>query len=1097
MANIGDAFTLPVPTVGEAGPGYATKVNAVLIEAKVRLAQKVVLALSTDPTGGLPMSSNPITGVSYVTLPSAGSAPATAGTLQAYSGDLYWVDGTGATKLNRQSGGDGSFGDIVVSGATWTIQPGVVTNSKLATMAAHTFKGNNTGSTAAPADLTATQLTAELNTFTASLKGLVPVAPAPVYMKRLLQEDATWGGINWWCTDVRDIGLLTGSGNAATNQSRLAAHLSTNGAVRVKYVFSEGDYYFDKPAGGGFVNIPSIALDGGVVTAAKSFYGQGRATRLIQQGAGTGGDWHFFRLSGAVKEIEFASCLIMTGTVGSPASGDQQHLIQIIGSNGGSSALETADIFIHDVYFGAAYGAQLQMVGEPDFAQYVRRVKVSNCTFEGQGIGLGARSCVEIQRGLEYFQMDNCSLRGAKNSCFDSEITSNGAAKFLDISNCSFNNDQGRTVNLASVGGAGATWPQAQDWGFSNCTFNGGTVNVSSAQRVRFDGCRFIFVKSVNATVDALIPLGGYNTNHFYANEGISYNACSFVNDTGRDAIITATTNTTSYATGTVTFTRASTVSSGTIPISSIVSNGSIQFTTQSAVSFIVGQASASVKVTCSTAGNSGILAAGTITTVVSALFDTFTVTNAAATTLLELWTKGFTMDACVVRSSARNFITMAAASDVAITNNRFTTSGLKYTTVNLTVSRVSTVSSGTIPAGSLFAAGSIQFRSNADSVWVGGNASKVIAATAVVSGPTGLTGASSITTVVSALFDTFTVTNGSAPAYNVVDNFFNMAPSAGNCNGLNISNNHFISTGDTYRQIVALSTGSSARTVAGITLIGNNADQAIDGTNTSSALVTFDKPTADASVFDVNPVIQGNSALGSYFLWIASNQIANKVFPIVEGNKSYRGTKKLEGTITPNGNCVAGPGDIYVWRPTVQTQETWIKTAQTSSAPQTQDFNGWTMMTVGKGFPLGTTLEIMNSTACVRGSLGNGVAYVAMPVGLVSSFNTQFTSAYAGTVSFSMDYAMSAANAGTVIFDFSYVVVADGVDPATALTNFTSLSVTPGNNVLKKTWDSSVSANLAITVTAGATVFFSVSRQNAGTHTGDVRILQLKAVTV
>ncbi len=90
--------------------------------------------------------------------------------------------------------------DVAVSGdltlantGAFTIANTVVTNAKLNTMGAHTFKGNNTGSTDAPLDLTATQLTAELNNFvgdsgSGGTKGLVPApssgdAAAGKYLK--------------------------------------------------------------------------------------------------------------------------------------------------------------------------------------------------------------------------------------------------------------------------------------------------------------------------------------------------------------------------------------------------------------------------------------------------------------------------------------------------------------------------------------------------------------------------------------------------------------------------------------------------------------------------------------------------------------------------------------------------------------------------------------------------------------------------------------------------------------------------------------------------------------------------------------------------
>lgn len=54
------------------------------------------------------------------------------------------------------------------------IATNAVTNPKLAQMSAHTYKGNNTGSTANALDVTSTQLTADLNLFSSSLQGLVP-----------------------------------------------------------------------------------------------------------------------------------------------------------------------------------------------------------------------------------------------------------------------------------------------------------------------------------------------------------------------------------------------------------------------------------------------------------------------------------------------------------------------------------------------------------------------------------------------------------------------------------------------------------------------------------------------------------------------------------------------------------------------------------------------------------------------------------------------------------------------------------------------------------------------------------------------------------
>lgn len=104
------------------------------------------------------------------------------------------TDTTSYSATPSSGGGSTLTGDVTgtpLGGSTaTTISPSVVTNAKLAAMAAHTYKGNNTGAPASPLDLTAAQLTAELNQFTTAVQGVVPASGGGT--SNFLRADGAW-----------------------------------------------------------------------------------------------------------------------------------------------------------------------------------------------------------------------------------------------------------------------------------------------------------------------------------------------------------------------------------------------------------------------------------------------------------------------------------------------------------------------------------------------------------------------------------------------------------------------------------------------------------------------------------------------------------------------------------------------------------------------------------------------------------------------------------------------------------------------------------------------------------------------------------------
>jgi len=125
-------------------------------------------------------------------------------------------------------------GDISGSGTTsitTTIGANKVTNSMLAQVSTSTFKGRTTAGTGNVEDLTATQATALLDTFTSSLKGLTPASGGGT--TNFLRADGTWaappGG--------------SGSGIKTGTASGTGTYISTISGVSA---YTDGDAYIIK-----------------------------------------------------------------------------------------------------------------------------------------------------------------------------------------------------------------------------------------------------------------------------------------------------------------------------------------------------------------------------------------------------------------------------------------------------------------------------------------------------------------------------------------------------------------------------------------------------------------------------------------------------------------------------------------------------------------------------------------------------------------------------------------------------------------------------------------------------------------------------------
>lgn len=118
MGSIGDTFGLSVPSVGAAGPTYASTINSILTEAMLRLETRVPSGSLAAWSGAVDANNNRLDNVSGLGLYEQTAAPSGTpyGRLARHDGNLYYVDSSGAVQITaganvNASGIGGIIGD--------------------------------------------------------------------------------------------------------------------------------------------------------------------------------------------------------------------------------------------------------------------------------------------------------------------------------------------------------------------------------------------------------------------------------------------------------------------------------------------------------------------------------------------------------------------------------------------------------------------------------------------------------------------------------------------------------------------------------------------------------------------------------------------------------------------------------------------------------------------------------------------------------------------------------------------------------------------------------------------------------------------------
>lgn len=251
------------------------------------------------------------------------------------------------------------------------------------------------------------------------------------------------GGVPAW-VDLRAAPYSIVAGDAtkkAQNTAGIKAAIAAYSGTRTLLLLPAGTIYVGRDG-----TNDAITFGTGVSDLTLSGLGM-YATMLVFDDTSFGGDWHGLLCDGS-QRIEVCNLGVQQiSDLG--ADGQQHHLIRTAVTHAGGA---TRDIFYHHIYFGS--GGQLCDA----FQIFGNTGTVTNCRLlhfhmKLDGIGLGSRSGMAIQRGYSCLEVGYGYVIGCKNSQFDMESTGSATIEYPFIHDLVLDNSQSQTSNAMSLSG--------------------------------------------------------------------------------------------------------------------------------------------------------------------------------------------------------------------------------------------------------------------------------------------------------------------------------------------------------------------------------------------------------------------------------------------------------------------------------------------------------------------------------------------------------------------------------------------------------------------------------------------------------------------